>query len=127
MGSKRTRGRLNVSDVLRALASEGGHMRVVYERCCGLDVHKASIAACGLISVKGKTQEEIRRFGTMASDLAELTAWLQEKNIQHVAMESTGVYWKPVWNVLEAAGLNLLLANAHDVKIVPGRKTDQKD
>jgi transposase len=102
-------------------------MRVVYERCCGLDVHKASIAACGLISAKGKRQEEIRRFGTMTADLAELTKWLQEKTIQHVAMESTGVYWKPVWNALEAAGFDLLLANAHDVKIVPGRKTDQKD
>jgi transposase len=102
-------------------------MRVVYERCCGLDIHKASIAACALITEKGKTQEETRRFGTMTADLRELAKWLQQKEIPHVAMESTGVYWKPVWNILEPAGLELLLANAQEVKIVPGRKTDQKD
>jgi transposase len=103
------------------------NMRVVYERCCGLDVHKASIAACALVSEKGKTKEETRRFGTMSADLVELAGWLQQKGIRHVAMESTGVYWKPVWNILEPAGFELLLANAHEVKIVPGRKTDQKD
>ena len=102
-------------------------MRVVYERCCGLDVHKASITACALMTEKGKTQEETRRFGTMTSDLQALAQWLQQKQIRHVAMESTGVYWKPVWNILEPAGFELLLANAHEVKVVPGRKTDQKD
>ena len=102
-------------------------MRVMYERCCGLDIHKSSITACALISEKGKTQEETRRFGTMTGDLRELAGWLQQKGIRHVAMESTGVYWKPVWNILELAGLELLLANAQEVKIVPGRKTDQKD
>jgi transposase len=102
-------------------------MRILHERCCGLDVHKASIAACALVMDKGKTSEEIRRFGTMTEDLRELAGWLSEKEIRQVAMESTGVYWKPVWNVLEAAGFQLLLANAHEVKIVPGRKTDQKD
>ena len=102
-------------------------MRVMYERCCGLDVHKASITACALISDKGKTQEETRRFGTMTEDLRALAGWLQEKAIRHVAMESTGVYWKPVWNILEPAGFELLLANAYEVKVVPGRKTDQKD
>ena len=80
-------------------------MRIMYERCCGLDIHKASIAACALISEKGKTQEETRRFGTMTGDLQELAEWLQEKGIRHVAMESTGIYWKPVWNVLEPGHL----------------------
>ena len=102
-------------------------MRIMYERCCGLDIHKASIAACALISEKGKPQEETRRFGTMTADLRELAGWLQQKGIRHVAMESTGVYWKPVWNILEPAGFELLLANAQEVKVVPGRKTDQKD
>ena len=102
-------------------------MRVMYERCCGLDIHKSSIAACALITEKGKPQEETRRFGTMTGDLRELAGWLQQKGIRHVAMESTGVYWKPVWNILEPAGFELLLANAQEVKVVPGRKTDQKD
>jgi transposase len=92
-----------------------------------LDIHKASIAACALISEKGKTEEYNRRFGTMTADLRELADWLEGKGIRHVAMESTGVYWKPVWNVLEPAGFELLLANAQEVKVVPGRKTDQKD
>jgi transposase len=103
-------------------------MRVVYERCCGLDVHKASVAACVLIAEKGKAnREETRRFGTMTVDLRELAEWLRQRGVQHVAMESTGVYWKPVWNVLETEGFQLLLANAQEVRIVPGRKTDQKD
>lgn len=102
-------------------------MRVVFERCCGLDVHKASLAACALITEKGRTKEETRRFGTMSADLRLLADWLKQKGIQHVAMESTGVYWKPVWNVLEGDGFQLLLANAREVKIVPGRKTDQRD
>jgi transposase len=76
---------------------------------------------------EGKTREETRRFGTMTDDLREMAGWLQEKGIRHVAMESTGVYWKPVWNILEPAEFELLLANAHEVKVVPGRKTDQKD
>jgi len=109
------------------MAQKEDVMRVMYERCCGLDIHKSSITACALISEKGKTQEETRRFGTMTGDLRELAGWLQQKGIRHVAMESTGVYWKPVWNILEPAGLELLLANAQEVKIVPGRKTDQKD
>lgn len=102
-------------------------MRVVYERCCGLDVHKAKVAVCALVTEKGKTKEETRHFGTMSVDLRALAEWLSQKGIQHVAMESTGVYWKPVWNVLESEGFQLLLANAHEVRIVPGRKTDQKD
>ncbi len=102
-------------------------MRVMYERCCGLDIHKAGIAACALISERGKTKEETRRFGTMTADLQELAEWLDQKEIRQVAMESTGIYWKPIWNILEPAGFELLLANAQEVKVVPGRKTDQKD
>jgi|SRR5256884_261257 len=97
----------------------------LYERCCGLDIHKASIAACVVITRDGKSEEETRRFGTMMADLLDLAAWLKARGIEHVAMESTGVYWQPVRNILE--GFDLLLANAQEVKIVPGRKTDQKD
>ena len=100
-------------------------MRIVYERCCGLDIHKVSIAVCVVITRDGKIEEETRRFGTMTADLLELAAWLKARGIEHVAMESTGVYWQPVRNILE--GFDLLLANAQEVKIVPGRKTDQKD
>ena len=89
-------------------------MRILYERCCGLDIHKVSIAVCVVITRDGKTEEETRRFGTMTADLLELAAWLKACAIQHVAMESTGVYWKPVWNILEAEGFDLLLANAQE-------------
>lgn len=102
-------------------------MRIIHERCCGLDVHKSSITACALIRVQGGIQQEVRRFGAMTGDLKGLADWLQGQGIRDVAMESTGVYWKPVWNVLEAAGFELLLANAQQVRIVPGRKTDQND
>src|SRR5438093_5307832 len=89
------------------MAQKEDVMRVMYERCCGLDIHKSSITACALISEKGKTQEETRRFGTMTGDLRELAGWLQQKGIRHVVMESTCVYWKPVWNILgRYAGCN---------------------
>jgi transposase len=102
-------------------------MRIVYPRCCGLDVHKRSISACLLIPDKeGGTQQEIRRFGTVTRDLLELCDWLASNEVTHVAMESTGVYWKPVWNILEA-NFTILLVNAQHVKAVPGRKTDAKD
>src|SRR5262249_23062086 len=81
------------------------NMRVMYERCCGLDIHKATIAACALVSEQGKTQEETRRFGTMKADLMVLADWLQQKRIQHVAMESTGVYWKPGLEYFGAGGI----------------------
>ena len=102
-------------------------MRIVYPRCCGLDVHKRSISACLLIPHKdGGTQQEIRRFGTVTRDLLELSDWLASNEVTHIAMESTGVYWKPVWNILEAS-FTILLVNAQHVKAVPGRKTDAKD
>ena len=103
-------------------------MRIWYRRCAGLDVHKASVLACVLVVKEANcVEEEVRRFGTMTEDLKELAAWWKGQAVERVAMESTGVYWKPVWNILEAAELDLLLANAQQVKALPGRKTDQKD
>src|SRR5215211_1873181 len=102
-------------------------MDVVYERCCGLDVHKTSVVACLLISRSaGEPVRTVRTFGTMTEDLLALSDWLAEANCTHVAMESTGVYWKPVWNLLEG-DFELLLANPRHIKAVPGRKTDVTD
>lgn len=98
-------------------------MEVLYPRCCGLDVHQKTVVAC-LITPDGK---EIRTFKTMTSDLLQLADWIVAKGITHVAMESTGVYWRPVYNVLEVLGLTLLVMNAQHIKAVPGRKTDVKD
>jgi transposase len=102
-------------------------MRIVYARCCELDVHKKSISACLLTPhAKGGTQQEVRRFGAMTRDLLLLSDWLSANQVTHVAMESTGVYWKPVWNILEEH-YTILLVNAQHVKAVPGRKTDTND
>lgn len=101
-------------------------MQVVYARCCGLDVHKVNVSACVLLMEAGGKQKHIRRFGTMTANVLELADWLDELGVTHVAMESTGVYWKPIWNLLEGR-VNMLLVNAHHVKTVPGRKTDTKD
>src|ERR1700739_4394046 len=102
-------------------------MEVVYPCCCGLDVHKKSITACVLwAEVKGKSRKEKKRFGTFTHDLLQLADWLEEWGVKPVAMESTGVYWKPVWNIL-AEQFEVLLVNARHIKAVPGRKTDQKD
>jgi len=98
-------------------------MEVVHPRCSGLDVHKKSVVAC--VMVPGR--KEVRTFGTVTAELLRLGDWLQEEGVTHVAMESTGVYWKPVFNVLETTGLELLVVNAHHIKAVPGRKTDVKD
>jgi transposase len=102
-------------------------MHVVYPHCCGVDVHKRSITACLLVSgSSGKGHQEIRRFGTMTRDLWELADWLQGQQVTQVAMESTGVSWKPVWNILEGQ-FEMVLVNAQHIKAVPGRKTDLKD
>ena len=97
-------------------------MEVIYERCCGMDVHKKKVVAC-VMTPEGK---EVRTFGTMTHDLMEMTVWLKNWRVTHVAMESTGVYWKPVYNLLEGE-FNLVLGNANHIKNVPGRKTDIKD
>ena len=101
-------------------------MEVLYPRCCGLDVHKSSITACALLREQGRIRTERRRFTTMTQELKSLAAWLRQLQVTHVAIESTGVYWKPVWNVLEGH-FTIVLANAQHVKNVPGRKTDAKD
>lgn len=98
-------------------------MQVVYERCCGLDVHKKTVVAC-VLTPEGK---EVRTFGTMTSDLLALVDWVVEHRCTVVAMESTGVYWKPIYNLLESSELRLLVVNAKHMKAVPGRKTDVKD
>lgn len=102
-------------------------MEIHIQRGCGLDVHQATIVAC-LLSVlaSGKVEKEIRTFGTTTRDLVGLREWLQARGCTHVAMESTGVYWKPVYAILEGA-LELIVANAQQIKNVPGRKTDVKD
>jgi transposase len=104
-------------------------MRIVYKRCCGMDVHKKSVTACVLvIDEDGEFRKQSRYFSTMTRDLKEMATWLANLGVEAIAMEATGVYWKPVWNILEAEKkYQLLLVNAHHVKHVPGRKTDQKD
>jgi transposase len=102
-------------------------MDVIYPRCCGLDVHKREVVACLITpGPNGAPTKEIRVFTTMTDDLLALSDWLAAAGCTHVAMESTGVYWKPVYNLLED-GFALLLVNARHVKAVPGRKTDAKD
>jgi transposase len=91
-------------------------MEVVYPCCCGLDVHKKRITACVLwAEAKGKSRKEKRRFGTFTHDLLQLADWLGECGVTHAAMESTGVYWKPVWNIL-AEQFEVLLVNAQHIK-----------
>jgi transposase len=98
-------------------------MEVVYERCCGLDIHKASITAC--VIVRGK--KEIQTFGTVTDELLRMTAFLKERSIQMTAMESTGSFWKPIFNIMEVEEIDAILVNAAHIKTVPGRKTDVKD
>ena len=106
---------------------EGATVEVTYSRCCGLDVHKKTVMACAITpGSDGQPRKEIREFGTMTEDLLALSDWLTALRVTHVAMESTGVYWKPIYNLLEAT-FELLLVNAQHIKMVPGRKTDVKD
>jgi len=102
-------------------------MDVIYQRCCGLDVHKRTVTAC-LLTTKpeGGRQQETRTFGTMTDDLLALAHWLAQAGCSHVAMEATGAYWKPVYNILEGQ-FETLVVNAYHVKAVPGRKTDVRD
>lgn len=98
-------------------------MKPVYERCCGIDVHKKIVVACS----RNGRNAELRQFGTLTKNLKELGNWLVENGCQMVAMESTSSYWKPIYNILELLGLNIIVVNAHHMKNVPGRKTDIKD
>jgi transposase len=104
-------------------------MDIILERCAGLDVHKKDVVACVLTAtVGGPAQAETKRFGTMTADLEALAAWLRERQVVDIVMEATGVYWKPVYNVLEAAGgFRVVIGNAEHLRAVPGRKTDVKD
>jgi transposase len=102
-------------------------MDVIYPRCCGLDIHKKTVVACLLTTEKGQPPAKaIRTFGTMTTDLLALADWLHTAGCTHVAMESTGVYWRPIYNLLEGL-FTLLVVNAQHMKAVPGRKTDVKD
>lgn len=101
-------------------------MEVLYPRCAGLDVHKQTVVACARLAGQNPLVQEVRTFATTTSGLLELADWLESLGIEHVAMEATGVYWKPVWHILEGH-FELVLANAAHVKNVPGRKTDVND
>ena len=102
-------------------------MDVLYERCCGLDIHKKLVVACLITpGPKRVPSKEVRSFGTMTHDLLAMGDWLRDQGVTHVAMEATGVYWKPLFNLLEER-FTLVLANAQHIKQVPGRKTDVRD
>ena len=101
-------------------------MEIIYRRCAGLDVHKETVVACVRIAHHGAPTQEVRTFTTTTAGLLGLVDWLDGCGVEHVAMEATGVYWKPVWHVLEGH-FQLILANAAHVKNVPGRKTDVND
>ena len=101
-------------------------MELLHPRCAGLDVHKDSVVACIRIQQGPQAVHQVETFGTTTKSLLELSDWLSEHQVTHVAMEATGVYWKPVWHVLDGS-FELVLANAMHIKNVPGRKTDIND
>jgi transposase len=101
-------------------------MEVLHPRCAGLDVHKKQVTASLRVAEGRKVRKELREYGTDTASLLQLRDWLESEKVTHVAMEATGTYWKPVWHVLEDS-FTLVLANARDVKNVPGRKSDVKD
>jgi len=104
-------------------------MDTLHFRAAGLDIHKKFVMACIRLTdpTTGQARESVKRFGTMTDDLQSLLKWLQEAGVTHVAMESTGVLWKPLWNVLDDQRLELVLANPQELRQVPGRKTDVRD
>ena len=101
-------------------------MKELLERCCGIDIHKKTAVACIIVGLGKKIRKEIRTFGTMTDDIENLKLWLKENGIEKVAIESTGIYWVPIFNILEDS-FEIVLANAKHIKNVPGRKTDVKD
>jgi transposase len=101
-------------------------MEVLFPRCAGLDVHQRTVVACARVAKGSTVQQEVRTFGTATGDLLALADWLTAHECTHVAMESTGVYWKPIWHVLEGQ-FTLVLANATQIRNVPGRKSDVND
>jgi transposase len=98
-------------------------MKIIYDVCCGVDVHKKMLIAC----LRTGKNKELRQYGTSTKELRQMAEWLQNVNCKMIAMESTGSYWKPIYNVLEALDLNVMVVNAHHIKAVPGRKTDVRD
>jgi transposase len=108
---------------------KGDVMNLLYRRCAGLDVHKSSVTVCIRRRVAGTSQTETEEavFGTFTRDLERLRLWLRDQRVKQVAMESTGVYWIPVWNVLEGRSLSLTLVNPATVRALQGRKTDRID
>jgi transposase len=102
-------------------------MEVVYERCCGLDIHQKTVVGCRLLSQpKGSVEKAIRTFATTISGLSELDRWLTEGQVEQVALESTGIYWRPIFNLLEGR-YEVILVNAQHMHAIPGHKTDIKD
>jgi transposase len=102
-------------------------MEVLHAHCAGLDVHKDSVVSCVRHMVDGKVTTEVKTFRTTTQELMALSDWLSAEGMTHIAMEATGVYWKPVWHILSDGEFELVLANAAHVKNVPGRKTDVND
>src|SRR5215216_980871 len=102
-------------------------MDILYPRCAGFDVHKDTVVAAVRIAANGPATTEVRTFDTTTPGLLALSGWLAEYGCTHIAMEATGVYWKPVWHILSDGDVTLILANAAHVKNVPGRKTDVAD
>src|SRR5208283_4535370 len=125
-------GRVAVSRTLPAASrsppdDKEAMMQAIIERCCGLDVHQETVVACVLVGAPGvHPTKEVRTFRTVTRDLEALRDWLQELGVTHVGMESTGVYWRPVYAVLEGC-FELIVGNARHIRNVPGRKTDVKD
>src|SRR5438128_3834646 len=102
-------------------------MNIVYERCAGLDVHKRNVLVCANVpDQQGQRSQERQTFSTMTPDVLRMRTWLKRLGVTHVAMESTGVFWKPIYNLLEGS-FEVLVVNAQHIKAVPGRKTDVKD
>ena len=101
-------------------------MKTLHKRCAGVDVHKVEVVTCLRTVVRSKVSHEVRRHQTTTSGLIELADWLEAAGCTHIAMEATGVYWKPVWHMLEDR-FALILANAAHIKSVPGRKSDVND
>lgn len=101
-------------------------MKILHRRCAGLDVHKDEVVVCFRHASGGSAIHQVRRFSTMTSSLLELSEWLTTNKCTHVAMEATGIYWKPVWHLLET-DFELILANAAHIRNVPGRKSDVND
>src|SRR6476469_3217635 len=102
-------------------------MKEVYRRCCGMDVHQQTVVVC-VLSPDGVEGKAIRKvYGTFRNELIRMRVWLKQLKVSEIAMESTGVYWRPLWNVLDEEGFRLLLVNPAQVKALAGRKSDGRD